>query len=108
MTNRFELLEDIENIYENVFSQKELDFIYDIHSIPLIHQSVGILENIMSLYLEYYISDKDYIENMIPFCEFVDYVNNMRSLIEEKDDDLSKVEYTDEELLNNGFIKTEF
>lgn len=89
------------------FSDDEQNFIEEVLSFPIKYPSIKQLENLRETYLQEYINDPDAVESIMPLDEFIEYYDESKDRII-CEDNQGKQEFTEEELIENGFYPSDF
>jgi len=102
-----ESYEDLEMFEENFLSNEDRKFIDDIYSFPYINEGMNSLEKLRISYLKEYMENSDKIEELVPFNDFVLFFNEAKDIKNFTDNNVD-IENTEENLIENGFYKSEF
>ena len=102
-----ESYEDLEMFEENFLSNEDRKFIDDIYSFPYINEGMNSLEKLRISYLKEYMENSDKIEELIPFNDFVLFFNEAKDIKNFTENNVD-IENTEENLIENGFYKSEF
>lgn len=102
-----ESYEDLEMFEENFLSNEDRKFIDDIYSFPYINEGMNSLEKLRISYLKEYMENSDKIEELVPFNDFVLFFNEAKDIKNFTENNVD-IENTEENLIENGFYKSEF
>lgn len=102
-----ESYEDLEMFEENFLSNEDRKFIDDIYSFPYINEGMNSLEKLRVSYLKEYMENSDKIEELVPFNDFVLFFNEAKDIKNFTENNVD-IENTEENLIENGFYKSEF
>lgn len=102
-----ESYEDLEMFEENFLSNEDRKFIDDIYSFPYINEGMNSLEKLRISYLKEYMENSEKVEELVPFNDFVLFFNEAKDIKNFTENNVD-IENTEENLIENGFYKSEF
>ena len=102
-----ESYEDLEMFEENFLSNEDRKFIDNVYSFPYINDGMDRLEDLRTSYLREYMENSDRVEELVPFDKFISFFKEAKDMKNYMDKNIL-IENTEENLIENGFYKSEF